>query len=313
MKKYLFIFILVCLLGPPIASQADEEDLDLERLTLYKKTQALTHVPWYYLAAIDQYERQIHQFDQNQTIAITFPPHQWFGPGNVTGSTDITQIAIHNGIGRDGDGDNKADPTNETDQLYTMAHYLLQYGLTEQAIHHALWDYYQRPLAVKTISQNAKIYKQYNTVKLNERAFPIPKHFNYSYRSTWGDARGFGGRRIHEGTDIFADYGTPVRATTYGTIEIKGWNKYGGWRIGMRDLNNVYHYFAHLSGFEEGIEVGDIVEPGQVLGYVGSSGYGPPGTSGKFPPHLHYGLYKDNGENEWAFDPYPSLRRWEAQ
>ena len=28
-------------------------------------------------------------------------------------------------------------------------------------------------------------------------------------------------------------------------------------------------------------------------GGVGSSGYGPPGTSGKFPPHLHYGMYKD--------------------
>jgi murein DD-endopeptidase MepM/ murein hydrolase activator NlpD len=43
---------------------------------------------------------------------------------------------------------------------------------------------------------------------------------------------------------------------------------------------------------------------------VGSSGYGPPGTSGKFPPHLHYGMYKDNGVTEWSFDPYPHLAKW---
>jgi peptidoglycan LD-endopeptidase LytH len=46
---------------------------------------------------------------------------------------------------------------------------------------------------------------------------------------------------------------------------------------------------------------------------VGSSGYGPPGTSGKFPPHLHYGMYKDNGFTEWSFDPYPHLKMWERQ
>lgn len=56
---------------------------------------------------------------------------------------------------------------------------------------------------------------------------------------------------------------------------------------------------------------GQIVEPGQLIGSVGSSGYGPPGTAGKFPPHLHYGLYKDNGRTEWSFDPYPHLKAWE--
>jgi peptidoglycan LD-endopeptidase LytH len=50
-----------------------------------------------------------------------------------------------------------------------------------------------------------------------------------------------------------------------------------------------------------------------VIGGVGSSGYGPPGTSGKFPPHLHYGIYKDNGYTEWSYDPYPHLRLWEKQ
>ena len=86
-----------------------------------------------------------------------------------------------------------------------------------------------------------------------------------------------------------------------------------GWRIGIRDINNTYHYFAHLNGFANDVNLGDIVKPGQLIGSVGSSGYGPPGTSGKFPPHLHFGLYKDNGRTEWSFNPYPHLKRWERE
>ncbi|WP_297992138.1 M23 family metallopeptidase, partial [uncultured Anoxybacillus sp.] len=69
--------------------------------------------------------------------------------------------------------------------------------------------------------------------------------------------------------------------------------------------------FKNLS--KHTIREGSIVEPGMLIGSVGSSGYGPPGTSGKFPPHLHYGMYKDNGYTEWSFDPYPYLKQWERQ
>jgi murein DD-endopeptidase MepM/ murein hydrolase activator NlpD len=96
-------------------------------------------------------------------------------------------------------------------------------------------------------------------------------------------------------------------------VEIIGWNKFGGWRIGIRDVKNVYHYYAHLSGYEKHIKKGSFVKPGEVIGYVGSSGYGPKGTQGKFPPHLHYGLYKYNGYMEYSFDPYPYLRAWERE
>lgn len=305
----LFLFIFQMMTNPIFAEENQKPNQ--ERYALYKKTEAITQIPWYYLAAIDQYERVIHQDDR--TISISFPDSEWFGVTNINKDHSEIAINLHNGIGKDGNADGLIDPNDPEDQLYTLAHYLSRYGITELQIQEALWQYYQRPLAVKTIKQNAKIYRTFQTIELNQRAFPIPKHFNYSYKSTWGDARGFGGRRIHEGTDIFADYGTPVRATTYGTVEIKGWNRFGGWRIGIRDLNNVYHYYAHLSGFEGNIKIGDIVEPGDVIGYVGSTGYGPPGTAGKFPPHLHYGMYKDNGENQWAFDPYPSLRRAERQ
>jgi murein DD-endopeptidase MepM/ murein hydrolase activator NlpD len=79
------------------------------------------------------------------------------------------------------------------------------------------------------------------------------------------------------------------------------------------DIHNTYHYFAHLSHFNEDVKEGDIVEPGRIIGYVGSSGYGKKGTSGKFPPHLHYGMYKFNGLIERAYDPFPSLKHWEIE
>ena len=113
--------------------------------------------------------------------------------------------------------------------------------------------------------------------------------------------------------DVYARYGTPVLSASYGVIEVMGWNDFGGWRIGIRDNHNSYHYYAHLQSFEEGLKEGDIVKTGQVIGYVGSSGYGKEGTAGKFPPHLHYGIYKFNGRTELAFNPYPFLRQWEKE
>lgn len=281
-------------------------------MALYKKTEALTQIPWYYLAAIDQYERNIRtDKSSDDIIAIQIDPDVWFGPGNLPMLKDEAIIQFFNGKGRDGNGDKQADPENPEDILYTMAHIILEYGHSEDDIKIALWHYYKRDLSVQTIKNTAKVFKTFSAIRLEERDFPVSLNHNYSYRNTWGDSRGFGGLRIHEGTDIFADYGVPVKATTYGVVELKGWNLYGGWRIGIRDVHNIYHYYAHLSGYEDGIQVGQVVKPGDVLGRVGSTGYGPPGTSGKFPPHLHYGMYKDNGVREWSFDPYPYLQKWE--
>jgi murein DD-endopeptidase MepM/ murein hydrolase activator NlpD len=190
---------------------------------------------------------------------------------------------------------------------------LAQKGISETQIRERLWDYYHHPLAVDVITHIAKIYETYQTTQLDEKMFPIPLKYNYTYRDTWGARRGWGGLRIHEGTDIFASYGTPVLSTCYGYVELIGWNRYGGWRIGIRDVNNLYHYFAHLNGYRKGLKKGDVVKPGDLLGRVGSSGYGPPGTAGKFPPHLHYGIYKFNGKNTYSFDPYPLLKKWERE
>ncbi|MGN7469411.1 M23 family metallopeptidase [Brevibacillus sp. SAFN-007a] len=305
--------------GSP-AKQADP--LLRERLQLFWRMESLYGIPWSYLAAIDQYERTMkirqkqanNQAAASRLTAVDIPPDRWAGSLNPDpDDTNPASIQFFDGIGMDGDGDGRADRNNDLDALTSLIHYLAQYGFSADDWQIGVWSYYQRDRSVKTIRQFAQVYEKYQHLQLDERHFPIPARYDYSYRSTWGDARGWGGRRIHEGTDIFAQHGTPVLSTAYGVIEVIGWNRYGGWRIGMRDMGNVYHYFAHLSSFKKGLKPGDIVEPGQVLGYVGSSGYGKPGTAGKFPPHLHYGMYRETGGADWAFDPYPYLKRWERQ
>jgi peptidoglycan LD-endopeptidase LytH len=304
-----------------LAAEMTEKQIHEKRFELFQQTEAVTNIPWYYLAAVDQYERSLRfarkdrdkpSFDK--AISIYIEPNKWVGPLNPNkNDQNPKSIAFFDGIGRDGNGDGKANFKTDEDILAAFSNFVLEYGIDHDNFKLALWDYYKRDKTVSIIMGKAKIYKHFGTIHLNDRAFPLPLRFNYSYNNTWGDARGWGGRRMHEGTDIFADYGVPVRATSYGIIEMKGWNRFGGWRVGIRDINNTYHYFAHLSGFAKDLNVGQIVEPGKVIGGVGSTGYGPPGTSGKFPPHLHYGMYKDNGVSEWSFDPYPHLKMWEKQ
>lgn len=300
-------------------SEKNWNEIVKERMSYYLRFQNV-YIPWYYLAAIDQYERNIQSVrsdipKRDSVVAIQFSEEFWVGPYNVDlNDTDPSTIQYFGGNGVDGDGDRKADPNNDADVMYTMVNYLSSYGAGEDNFKEALWEYYKSEKVIHQILTIAELYKHFNTINLDKHVFPVPvRGYSYSYKNTWGAARGWGGRRIHEGTDIFASYGTPVVSTSYGVIEVMGWNNFGGWRIGIRDNHNTYHYYAHLAYFNKELKEGDIVKPGTVLGAVGNSGYGKEGTTGKFPPHLHYGMYKFNGRSEWSFNPYPSLAQWEKE
>lgn len=304
------------------ANPAENEKINAfgKRKELYLQISMLTGIPWFRLAAIDQYERDITKVRSKTReqlgnwISIFVTSEAWTGQLNPD-SQDEAPVSIRwfKGLGSDGDGDGIASRTNDTDLLYSVASHLMRYGDAEEDFSIGMWDYYHNTRAVQRIQQFSKIYETFGKLDLFEHAFPVPVRSHYSYKGTWGTRRSWGGFRIHEGTDIFANHGLPVRSTCYGIVEVKGWNPYGGWRLGIRDLNNIYHYYAHLSGYDKTIQVGSVVKPGQVVGWVGSSGYGKPGTQGKFPPHLHYGVYRDRGLMEWSFDPYPSLRQWENE
>jgi len=316
-NKIIFMLILcliiVLLPNNVKAIEKSNENIYEQRIQTYRNMELLYQIPWYYIAAIDQFERNLltNKEAREDLIAITFSKDRWAGllhpdPDDLNPG----RIKFFNGLGVDGDGDGRADRNNDVDALVAFLTYIARYGNYGEGVNTALKEYYNEQSTI-IINEIAAIYKHFNSIELTERVFPIPRWNNYSYRSTWGDTRGWGGVRIHEGTDIYANYGTSVRSAAHGYVEILGWNEYGGWRVGIRGINNIYYYYAHLSGYQKGLKEGDIVKPGDVIGYVGSSGYGPPGTQGKFPPHLHFGMYKFNGRYEWAFDPAPYLRIWE--
>ncbi|TMV50850.1 M23 family metallopeptidase [Paenibacillus mesophilus] len=134
---------------------------------------------------------------------------------------------------------------------------------------------------------------------------------NYAESRTWSP----NGEEIraHEGVDIFADKGVPVYSVLDGTIINYGWNQYGGWRLTVKVDDSTAFYYAHLSGYAQGIKKGGTVKKGQLIGYVGSTGYGPEGTEGMFDTHLHFGIYKTNVSPWKTVDPYSYLTWWETQ
>jgi LysM repeat protein len=111
------------------------------------------------------------------------------------------------------------------------------------------------------------------------------------YFNDWGFPRG--GSRFHEGNDIFADRGTPVRAPVAGTVElIEG--TVGGLQFNLYGSDGIKYLGSHLDAPGETGEV----SAGDIIGYVGTSGNAL-GTN----PHLHFGMYRD----EAAINPHPSL------
>lgn len=147
-------------------------------------------------------------------------------------------------------------------------------------------------------------------------AFPVARSDWYSvinFSNDWHAPRMrlVGGRwrqvGVHEGTDVFAEPGTPVVAVVPGRVERSGWTFYSGWRVGIRDAEGRYWFYAHLSAFAPGLDVGDRVGAGDSIGSVGNTGYGSePGHRDEFTHHLHLGIQRADGV--WV-NPYPLLRR----
>jgi len=115
-------------------------------------------------------------------------------------------------------------------------------------------------------------------------------------QDTWGASRSEG--RKHQGIDIFAPRNTQVLSATHGIVARRGWNRLGGRIITVTGPAGKHHYYAHLEAWDLP-DVGDWVEAGQVLGYVGDTG-----NAAGTPPHLRYGIYSMSGE---AMNPYPLL------
>ncbi|MBQ6997533.1 MAG: M23 family metallopeptidase [Oscillospiraceae bacterium] len=124
---------------------------------------------------------------------------------------------------------------------------------------------------------------------------PVAAGYGYSHCDDFGVSRSFGFKRKHLGNDLMGVLGTPIVAVEGGVIEAMGWNRYGGWRIGIRSFDSKrYYYYAHLQKdhpFAEGLQEGDIVKAGDLIGFMGRTGYSDQENTNNIETvHLHFGL-----------------------
>lgn len=124
---------------------------------------------------------------------------------------------------------------------------------------------------------------------------PIAAGYGYSHYADFGSSRSYGFRRRHLGNDLMGALGTPIIAVESGTVEALGWNQYGGWRIGIRSDDRLrYYYYAHLrkdTPYVEGLEVGQRVCAGDVIGFMGRTGYSARENVNNINTvHLHFGM-----------------------
>lgn len=131
--------------------------------------------------------------------------------------------------------------------------------------------------------------------------FPVAGPARYSH--DWLYPRYGPGFRFHLGTDVFAAYGTPVRAPIEGIVQSHN-EALGGLSVKVVMPDRTYFYLAHLSGLVEGFTEGMSVATGDIVGYVGDSGNAKGGA-----PHVHVGVYPKGGP---PVDPKPILDQFLA-
>ncbi|HQU06663.1 MAG TPA: peptidoglycan DD-metalloendopeptidase family protein [Ferrovaceae bacterium] len=106
--------------------------------------------------------------------------------------------------------------------------------------------------------------------------------------------------RAHKGIDLAAPMGTPVEAVANAVVVFAGWKNGYGNVIELRHSNGVDTVYGHLSGFVRGLRVGEHIRQGELIGYVGMTGW----ATG---PHLHYEFKINNVQR----DPQgPEVRRY---
>ena len=130
----------------------------------------------------------------------------------------------------------------------------------------------------------------------------FPSQGRCSFADTWHQARP--GGREHEGVDIMGVKGLALYAVADGTItKMYGADaKLSGNALRLTIADGTYFFYAHLDSFAAGIAVGSVVKAGQIIGYMGSTGF-----AGS--PHLHFEVHPKGGA---AVSPYPVVKAVDA-
>ena len=134
-------------------------------------------------------------------------------------------------------------------------------------------------------------------------AMPVP---GGQLTDSYQDARD-GGARAHEGVDIMAPRGSPVRAVAHGTVAALLTSVRGGLTLYQWDLQKRWVFvYTHLDGYAPGLVKGRLVPRGTLLGFVGTTG----DADGK-APHLHFEVGRPVRPGRYwgamTIDPFPLL------
>jgi peptidoglycan LD-endopeptidase LytH len=146
------------------------------------------------------------------------------------------------------------------------------------------------------------------TVPNGQIMFPVDAQESCWVSDNFGDCRGSGCSRSHEGLDISGSRGADLYAVVTGRLTkqyVDSGLTYGagnGWTLEDEENNITYKYF-HMATHAKGLAVGDIVTQGDVIGTVGNTGTS--GANDDSNYHLHF----EYRPNNVAQDPLPLLVR----
>ena len=136
---------------------------------------------------------------------------------------------------------------------------------------------------------------------IEDVVFPIDGNYDLPLINSWGYPRAPGtpDEHWHEGIDIFAPEGEILVAAEGGEVTDIGVGTLGGLKIWILGNSGTRWYYAHLMDFNPDLQVGDIVDAGDFIGYVGKTG-----NAISTPPHLHLQMHPDGGR---PVNPFPIL------
>lgn len=192
------------------------------------------------------------------------------------------------------DMDNLINRLRNGESIEDMTKELTHYNYYYEA-YKAVLEGFVGPYEIQVVDENNPHEKIW-VKKYGLKAFsPISGGYHYGHYDDFGNSRSYGFRRVHLGNDLVGSVGTPIVAVESGRIEALGWNQYGGWRIGIRSLDDKrYYYYAHLRKdhpYVKTLKEGDIVLAGDVIGYLGMTGYSRKENVNNInTPHLHFGM-----------------------
>lgn len=129
--------------------------------------------------------------------------------------------------------------------------------------------------------------------------FVFPVASPHTFSEDFGDPRlpGTPDAHFHQGCDVVAAEGTELYAAERGVVTQVNASSLGGNGVWLKGESGTAYYYAHLSRYAPNLHVGQVVDGGDLIGYVGHTG-------DAYGPHLHFEVHPGGGA---AVDPYPIL------